>query len=539
MAKGNLFLGSARGSVGDVTFSVAKGNQVTKRRNRAPQNPRSTSQMVQRLTFSSAALFYKRSVQNLFKFAFEGKNVNQSDYNAFMAENVKLAPTFSKAMLNLEAPAVAPWVMSRGSLQPLGQFFNENGKLAIAWNGDDVIYVDEISRGIIASNPQVQNGDILTFVKVYSAGIAVQKVIEAIAFENWTGYGEEEVGTIGFEIKQMIVDTTNKSVMPAGIFDGNGSTAGNLALNDYIPIEGSEDVPARDKLCNFGICVILSRNTSKGLKVATTALTLSDRSYEGYRVGRNDEWKKWSAQNYNEAPATYADNILQGSIAQANLRKEEGNIVIGFEPALPTSANRIVLTTDADDVLDTVAVGDVIGFIGLADGTGKELSVKTLGRTIQLETSDGAITIDGLREQGKTMELSNTSSLNIAELVIDEQFFLPATPAGNLVNATIPSLPSDADSITLSLSKPVSTYAKATEGEEIGHVVYRISPSSEWTRTPLKVQTVGTSIYAVGMHEGDEAFTITLDRNVSAAVLINTAPFETEEVYLEKALLTY
>lgn len=423
MAKGNLFLGSARGSVGDVTFSVNKGNQVTKRRNRQPQNPRSTSQMVQRLTFSSAALFYKRSVQNLFKFAFEGKKVNQSDYNAFMAENVKLAPTFSKTMLNLEAPAVAPWVMSRGSLQPLDQSFNSKGKLAIAWSGDDVIYVDEVSRGIIAANPQVQDGDILTFVKVYSAGICRQTVDEAIFDENWTGYGPEEVGSIGFEIKQMIVDTKDKSVLPYGIFDGNGSTLGNLALDDTIPVEGNENVPAEQKLCNFGICVILSRNTTKGLKVATTHLTLSERSMQGYRIGCNEEWKRWAAQNYNEAPDTYADNILQGSLAQVRQQAEESNIIVSVAPKLPSSATQLTAVTKANDVLPTVALGDVVGTVSIDDGVGKELHVSEISGIIKIETSDGKIVMQGMRNEEFSLNIANLDAHTINEIILDKEYF--------------------------------------------------------------------------------------------------------------------
>jgi hypothetical protein len=52
MAKDNLFLGTARGSVGDIVFSRLDGQQVARVRNRAPRNPQSPAQMVQRIIMS-------------------------------------------------------------------------------------------------------------------------------------------------------------------------------------------------------------------------------------------------------------------------------------------------------------------------------------------------------------------------------------------------------------------------------------------------------------------------------------------------------
>ena len=48
MAKGNLFLGMGRGSVGDVTFYRADGQQLSRARNRKPRNPKTNAQLIQR-----------------------------------------------------------------------------------------------------------------------------------------------------------------------------------------------------------------------------------------------------------------------------------------------------------------------------------------------------------------------------------------------------------------------------------------------------------------------------------------------------------
>lgn len=58
MSKGNMFLGFARGKVGDVVFSRANGEQLTRARNRAPRNPQSALQMLQRVCMKTSSTAY-------------------------------------------------------------------------------------------------------------------------------------------------------------------------------------------------------------------------------------------------------------------------------------------------------------------------------------------------------------------------------------------------------------------------------------------------------------------------------------------------
>lgn len=55
MASGNLFLGTARGSVGDVTMYVSEGQQRSRVRRRKIANPRSEKQSIQRMVLATAA----------------------------------------------------------------------------------------------------------------------------------------------------------------------------------------------------------------------------------------------------------------------------------------------------------------------------------------------------------------------------------------------------------------------------------------------------------------------------------------------------
>lgn len=55
MATGNLFLGTSRGSVGDVTMYVSDGQQRSRVRRRNIKNPRSEKQSIQRMVLATAS----------------------------------------------------------------------------------------------------------------------------------------------------------------------------------------------------------------------------------------------------------------------------------------------------------------------------------------------------------------------------------------------------------------------------------------------------------------------------------------------------
>lgn len=71
MAKGNMFLGMSRGSVGDVTFYRNRGNQVARARNRKPMNPKTEAQIIQRMILATASKAYSR-MKGIVDHSFQG-----------------------------------------------------------------------------------------------------------------------------------------------------------------------------------------------------------------------------------------------------------------------------------------------------------------------------------------------------------------------------------------------------------------------------------------------------------------------------------
>lgn len=74
MAKGNMLLGMARKKVGDLVFYRANGEQITRTRNRAPKNPRTEKQSVQRMVLATSAKS-RAALAGLYDHSFEGVDV--------------------------------------------------------------------------------------------------------------------------------------------------------------------------------------------------------------------------------------------------------------------------------------------------------------------------------------------------------------------------------------------------------------------------------------------------------------------------------
>lgn len=116
MAKGNLFLGLARGSVGDVTFYRMDGQQVSRARNRKPSNPNSYGQLVQRAVSATVARAYTAG-KAIFDHSFQGKRVPSGCANRFRKVNMDklraaIVYDFDNSLIDADATAC---VVARGS----------------------------------------------------------------------------------------------------------------------------------------------------------------------------------------------------------------------------------------------------------------------------------------------------------------------------------------------------------------------------------------------------------------------------------------
>lgn len=267
----------ARGSVGDVTFYRDGGLQRARARNRQPNNPRSNKQQTQRALFANCVKFYKLTASKFFKFAFENKKVNESDYNAFMRENLKRGVMMSKTAFYCEPyPALGNWLMSRGSLATLRNANDDNTNAPIFDLGAPYaeipsrnITIGEISTAMVASG-RYQVGDIITMIKYLSNGDEIPSA---------TPDAEADLLQTNFVYWQFLVDPNNTNSFISLFGDVvrfyiDQTSQGNLAISfGSLAASGNEEW----RLGYQATTIIHSRNTANGLLVSTQELTCNPR----------------------------------------------------------------------------------------------------------------------------------------------------------------------------------------------------------------------------------------------------------------------
>lgn len=369
MAKGNMLLGYARGAVGNLVFSRVKGNEVTKARNRQPANPKTSKQVYQRAKFLNAVNFYKRGVQNLFKFAYEDKTQQESDFNAFMRHNVSRAiPVGKNSSTEPLYPAISNWITSVGSLNGpqavIGQEYNallaENlslgrtyaqGSYNVVFTGqsaaskEDTISADvllSLGSGTIATfgnlcaalksqYPDLQEGDIVTVTMIHQLiqGIGSPRLLYPSA------YGTEgAINTPNWMFAQFIIDSTSTKPLAATmdeIYLSNGLVFGyqdainanalafhladktwEQAYDEIIGGTFDADLFGDISSCVAGI-VTFSRNTSSGLRVSTQELSTSEGFQKMIELSQATAFTEQILRSWDAADMA----ILEGGFIQA------------------------------------------------------------------------------------------------------------------------------------------------------------------------------------------------------------------------------
>ena len=265
MAKGNIILGYLRGSIGDITFFRAKGQQLSRARNRAPANPRTVAQMDQRAKMACAVKFYTQVGTNFFKYAFEGKKDKESYFNSFVKNNILLGGYIGKQASRVyDFPALGAWQISSGSLPeitaPFPQDVNGVAFSVGTVSSTTVTTVSGLTSALIASDSsRWREGDILTCLCYCATNYANLPTI-------YTDQGNRALTAVW----QIRLSTSNKDTLPSLDIPLLGISFGCQLYSYGLQFETSSDNEYTNNLYCFGM--IHSRNTASGLKVSSSTL---------------------------------------------------------------------------------------------------------------------------------------------------------------------------------------------------------------------------------------------------------------------------
>lgn len=297
MAKSKSFFGLRKGSTKTMTYSVLKGQQITKDRVTDVANPKTQAQMSQRMLFANAVKFYKQAKSAFFRFAFEDKKAMESDFNAFMRHNAKNAcavnyPNYKEPTY----PAFGHFELTQGSLPTPLFRYDEAGQTLVlmsfkyTFNHDNRL--SELSTALLEQYPGLQIGDIVTIALVHTS------LTEdgSLADNN----------PVNWDIRQFVIDpqSTNKDTW---------STLGIICMADTGTVQITKiKGQGFDITKAMGCAIIFSRNTPSGLRVSTSRII-------GNRVAQQFIESNLTPEAIKAAATTWGSTneaILQGAIAK-------------------------------------------------------------------------------------------------------------------------------------------------------------------------------------------------------------------------------
>ena len=329
-----MFVGSAKGRVGNLVLYTRKGSQITRAYQSTVKNPKTSGQMLQRAKFSNAVKFYQKAVQHFFKFAYQDQKQTETAFNAFMRHNVDRACLLRKDEVNDPYfPAFGRWIMSQGSLaSPMVPKFDD-GDCLFANTGikETVKTVADLSSVLIGQGYHV--GDIITFV-------CISSLVNSVDFDLSNYYDSGNLVQPQWDIRQLIVSTSDQTAIED--IPSLGPSVGILYAKD-----GGLMFEFNNPQYSNAAAVIATRKGSGVTYASNAELVPNEVTLAMINATATTAWNaevtaSWQSQG---------DAILQGSVAKGNATRAEGGSGTGDTGGSSTGGH----TTDS--VIKTINGG--------------------------------------------------------------------------------------------------------------------------------------------------------------------------------------
>lgn len=325
MAKGNLFLGQARGKLGSMVFSVRKGVQIERVRNTSPANPKTPSQVAQRMKMYAPTKLYRMASQNFFKFAYPLRS-SETIFNGMMRENVAIAPFVSKQLVSQQGFPLFPAKISSGNVggykvysgysnlgdihleqadenvaylfaAPFEQEFQTRQcgvclRLAYVEDDGDIENFGYISRRILELRSDLREGDKITLVFASSSSITASLNSSDVVFN--------PNGVDTFSHFSFILDSTSTEPISGKMIVDEREESASLV---YV---WKRDIPAVEAT-GVAAAVVVTRQEGSAVKASLSVMALDPYANAAYTIMRSAEYEREAALSYSVAAVAPLD----------------------------------------------------------------------------------------------------------------------------------------------------------------------------------------------------------------------------------------
>lgn len=292
MAKGNLLLGTASRSIGDVTMYRRNGQQVSRARVRKIGNPRTEGQAKQRMLQAALTRFYSPLASCLEK-SFEGKNKMDS-YSKFLAVNNRIGRNV------FAVPKNAGWVpvpvkVSGGTMPSPNVSYNETADAGFVL--DAPIAAGQLTLGSLSQ----------AIMDAY--GLSEGDQVTVIAAINRSTHEEPNFTPVFF---RFFLKPTSVDAAPSF-----GGVTFNID-NGLITINHVDDALA-------GVAVIFSRYENNAWRRSNSFMVLAPNVAEDFTG--TEGIAKWLDEWMNGTTVPTSDVYLNGS-TESQLAPHAGSVTV-------------------------------------------------------------------------------------------------------------------------------------------------------------------------------------------------------------------
>lgn len=270
------------GTLGGNVYYMRSGENVAREKAAFVTNPRTTSQMNQRVRLANLVNFYRANRGWMFKGAFENKPAKWSDYNAFVSRNIEASDiALTKAEANVGACVMDAYKVTDGSLTPLTYSYS-SGKFSVAVAGlaASTETMGALSQALIDANLGIQAGDQLSIIFMVNKRDA------------------NDIPKLQVYAVEAIINTADTRDIPEVLFSPAFAANAGAGVINITPTANSGSA--------FGLAVIISRTTANGIKVSPQFVSISDPTFiEGY--SSETQYQK-AFDSYGDSEAYFLDS---------------------------------------------------------------------------------------------------------------------------------------------------------------------------------------------------------------------------------------
>lgn len=233
-----MLLGKARGSVGDLTFSVLNSEQITRAKAKSVKNPRTDAQMIQRVLMSTTVHAYS-GMQEIVDHSFQGVPYQGRSMNRFNQLNVKNlralyaqiaggsndVPVVFNANGNKRI-SIAPWIMSTGSLPTVGLKIDAEAGAAwpVAFTNNQRVGTNTVDSGVAidaAFESAPSYADLIAYFGLQAGDQLTLTALTRLISDNETGcnfkYGRFILQPNDGDLSHLLTDATVANEKNQGI----------------------------------------------------------------------------------------------------------------------------------------------------------------------------------------------------------------------------------------------------------------------------------------------------------------------------------